>query len=67
MPGAAIWVIASAAHSRLLPPREANPDFPGRHFAIFLFAVEINLSGANIRMSGKFAHFMQSTVTMHPK
>jgi hypothetical protein len=45
-------------NSPLLPPGQANPDLPGRHLAVFFLSVKINLSGANIRMSGKFANFV---------
>jgi hypothetical protein len=48
-----------------LASREANVDAPCRHLRIFLFPDKVNLGCSDIRVTGKLAHLVQSTVTMY--
>ncbi len=48
-----------------LASREANVDAPCRHLRILLVPHKVNLGCSDIRVAGKFAHLVQSTVTMY--
>jgi hypothetical protein len=53
--------------SLALASGQADLDAPSRYLPIFLLPHKVNFGGTDVGMSGEFAHFGQSTVTMHLK
>jgi len=54
-----------ATDSLALASRDANLDPPGSNLRVLLFPHEVDLGGPDIRVAGKLAHLVQSTVTMY--
>ena len=57
----------AAAGSLGLATRHTDLNPPGRNLRVFLSPHEVNFCRPYICMSCKFAHLVQSTVTMHLK